>query len=363
MLPLAIGHCMFREFGPTFAIMSTMKTCLFLSLLCFAFFSNAQKDEDPIQVLFYNVENLFDTLDDPHTSDNEFLPDSKKQWATSRYQDKLSALARVIREGGNGRCPDIIGLCEVENKKVVEDLALTLRTMAGIDFELMVVHEESPDVRGIDVAFIYRPEAFAYEAHKTINIDLSSIEEKSKTRDILHVNGKIWNTDVHFFINHWSSRRGGLAASEPKRVICAETLKANIEEVTSKDPNARVVVMGDLNDETDNKSVSEIVMGVGHSGREDLVNLMAELDKRGRGTYNYRGNWNMLDQFIVSNEFLFQQKVYIDPSSIRIVSAPWMLYEDPKYGMKPSRTYGGPNYYGGFSDHLPIFLEIQLHKN
>lgn len=307
--------------------------------------------------IFYNVENLFDTKDDPKTLDNDFLPTSKKEYTDARYNEKLDRLTEVILAASLNEDLAFVGLCEVENKQVVEDLAarISMMTYGGVD--LKVVHEESPDLRGIDNAFMYNPNFFKYEAHAAHAIDLKKIGVNETTRDILHVEGRINNQKVHFYINHWSSRRGGVEESNPKRMAAANTLKELLLTEASQNSieDPRFIVMGDFNDETNNESVLSIT-GDLFQGQK-IINLMRELDDAGVGTYNYRGNWNMLDQFLVSKSFL-DGEVRLVEGSARPFNRDFLMYEDKKYGKRPSRSYGGPNYYGGYSDHLPITLEI-----
>ena len=334
----------------------TIIALMLTTSMLFAF--SQPKDREVTRVVFYNVENLFDTIDDPTTLDNEFLPGSKKKWGKKRYDEKITNLGKVLLAISEERDPGIIGLCEVENRQVVEDLAdhLSLMTYGRLNYH--VVHEESPDLRGIDVAFMYNPQIFVYESHTVHDIKFEEIGLNITTRDILEVQGKIDNKRVHFFVNHWPSRRGGVEASQPKRLFVAQVLKARLDMIMVEDPNARVLIMGDFNDETDNKSISEILISPNQGSRVDLVNLMTELDEKGRGTYNYRGNWNMLDQFIVSNDFSYQKSLNIKKGSTKIFIAPWMMFEHEEFGNTPSRTFGGPNYYGGYSDHLPILVDI-----
>ncbi len=309
--------------------------------------------EEVYRIGFYNVENLFDTKDDPVKADEEFMPTAKKKWTTERYQDKLNKINQVIEEMNT---PELIGLCEVENKGVLQDLIDASKNLKDYSF----VHYESPDFRGIDVALLYNKEEFEVMSSKAIPINFpKEIVENYTTRDILHVKGKINEEEVHVFVNHWPSRRGGLKASQPKRVFVAQQLNKAIEPILAQNANANIIIMGDMNDETDNKSVQETLNAKSPNENGKLVNCMADLDKEGKGTYNYRGNWNMLDQIILSpylyrntGNFVYQQTV--------LFQADWLMFKHDKYGLTPSRTYGGPNYYGGYSDHLAVYVELKL---
>ncbi len=309
---------------------------------------------------FYNVENLFDLEDNPDKIDEFFTPAGETNWNQERYTKKINDLARVIEAM---EYPTIIGLCEVENQLVCTDFCeKTSLAQKGYG----VVHHESPDARGIDVAFLYQKKGFKLISSDIIRINFPEgylEEEEYTTRDVLHVQGIFNKNDkFHIFINHWPSRRGGLEASESKRTYVAKQVRAKIDELYTANPNANILVMGDFNDEPDNKSIQEVLgakMDKSATGATDLYNLMSDLDKEGKGSYNYKGNWNMLDQLIVSSS-LASGKNNIDFLDPVIFRAEWMIYKDKKYGDKPSRTYGGPNYYGGFSDHFPVYVDFVI---
>lgn len=308
---------------------------------------------DLYRIGFYNVENLFDTKDDPAKADEEFMPTAKKKWTMERYQDKLNKINQVIEQMNT---PELIGLCEVENKGVLEDLISSSSNLKGYD----IVHYESPDFRGIDVALMYDKDEFEVISSKAIPINFpKKIVENYTTRDILYVKGKINDKEeVHVFVNHWPSRRGGLKASQPKRVYVANQLNKAIAPILAQNANANIIIMGDMNDETDNKSVEEVLNAKAPNKKGQLINCMAELDEAGKGTYNYRGNWNMLDQIILSPH-LYNSTGNLSYKNTVIFQADWLMFAHDKYGLTPSRTYGGPNYYGGYSDHLPVYVELK----
>jgi len=306
------------------------------------------KDKNVQRIAFYNVENLFDTLDDPNGRDEEFLPSAKKEWSMERYDKKLNQLAQVFEEMN---FPTVIGLCEVENEGVMKDLAKkTVMKKTGYE----TVHIESPDYRGIDVGLMYKKKCFKVLEESVIRIDFpKEIVEDYTTRDVLIVKGLLHGKDeVYFFVNHWPSRRGGLKASSPKREYVAAQVRKKVEEIYAENANANIILMGDFNDEPDNKSINEVLIK-----GNILDNAMTEMDENGEGTYNYRGNWNMIDQFIVS------KNVDNKDSNLHILNAnilreDYLYYKDKKYGKTPTRTYGGSRYYGGYSDHLPIYMDL-----
>ncbi|MCB9274337.1 MAG: hypothetical protein H6564_09880 [Lewinellaceae bacterium] len=313
--------------------------------------------QQSIRVAFYNVENLFDLEDDPKTLDEDFTPTGKQQWTAERYQKKLGQLAKVLEEMGS---PVLVGLAEVENGKVLEALAATgpLR-----ESKYGIAHFDSPDLRGIDVALLYQKKSFKVLEQDFIRIDFPPEDGEAYTsRDILHVKGKLKSSGdvLDIFVNHWPSRRGGLEASEPRRLLVASKLKAKVDELFAADSLANILIMGDFNDEPENKSV-RMVLGAqpleSSMAPRSLYNCFSVYQGKKLGSYNYRGDWNMLDQIIVSTN-LAQGGKKLHVSTPAIFGPEWLFYKDSRNGPTPNRTYGGPNYYGGYSDHLPVFVDL-----
>lgn len=308
------------------------------------------------RIAFYNVENLFDMIDDPKTKDEEFTPTSKKKWTPERYQTKLDHLTKVV-EGME--YPAILGVSEVENEQVLKDWC-EKTSMAKHDYGF--VHFDSPDFRGIDVGLLYQKKAFKVEKSETIRINFpKEIVEDYTTRDVLIVKGTLQNLPVTIFVNHWPSRRGGVAKSEPKRMYVAQQVRKKVDDILKKDANANIILMGDFNDEPENNSLQKGLNASYLPSREivtaDLKNCMAELDIAGKGTYKYRGNWNMLDQIIVTRNLEAGNNGWLVKNA-GVYQQDFMMYMDKKYGQAPSRTYGGPRYYGGYSDHLPVYIDL-----
>lgn len=307
-------------------------------------------------VVFYNVENLFDTEDDPRTNDNEFLPDSEKKWTAERYQKKLEDISTVLSSVNTIELPEIIGLCEVENHQVLEDLTKTGKLEAG---NYQIVHYDSPDFRGIDCALLYHPDEFTVIESSPIQVVFAD-ENNSTTRDILYVKGQTKNREeFHVFVNHWPSRIGGVDQTEPKRLDVARILKNKIDSVQNVNPKANIVVMGDMNDEPSNLSLSGI-LGAKSPDAENaaLVNLMFPVHNEKRGSYNYRGNWNMLDNIVVSSNLLDRKGFRVIGDQGEVFHEEWMENINRDGIMYPNRTYGGPNYYGGVSDHFPVYFML-----
>jgi predicted extracellular nuclease len=304
-------------------------------------------------VVSYNVENLFDTVDDPKIPDEEFLPESEKKWDDKAYQKKLNDLVRVISEINPNELPEIVGLVEVENRTVLEDLV----NSAKLKDRYNIIHEESPDYRGIDVALIYRRDAFKEISHEALPVVFPD-DPNFKTRDILHVTGKIRNKTVHVFVNHWPSRIGGDDKTEPKRVLAASILKSKTEQILATDPKAKIIIMGDMNDEPDNKSLKEILGAGSPDDDSKLVNLMLPDDAAGLGTYYYSGNWNMLDNLVVSKPLIKGKVFKVENRKGYIYSSDWMIFTN-KNGVKtPNRTFVGNKNVGGVSDHFPVYFKM-----
>jgi len=336
-----------------------MKKLVLLATFAFAAssFSFAQKKD--FTLAFYNVENLFDTIDTPDKRDDEFTPESDKQWNTGRYEKKLIDLSNVIISINKEDYPEIIGLCEVENRQVVEDLV----SKTGLKTSgYKVIHEESPDARGIDVAMLYEPAHFSPISHATITTKLPG--ERPHTRDILYVKGVADGNDtLHIFINHWPSRSGGQEASEPKRVLVAQNLRNAVDSIQQTDADAKIVIMGDLNDHPYNKSCFETLRATNEKKQAkegDLFNLMYQHHLNGEGSYNYRGKWGVIDHIIVSYALLDAKAGLSTKHKSGVIHKEEFFLFTKKNGSKtPNRTYGGKNYYGGFSDHLPVYVTLK----
>ena len=325
--------------------------------------SNAQfnkyEPEKTVTFVFYNVENLFDTLDDPKIMDDEFTPHGFKQWTTERYHKKLNNLSEAIHLINVNELPEFIGVCEVENKQVLYDLTQT-DILKKKKYE--VVHHDSNDGRGIDVGLLYRTDEFKVNHSELIPIEIIKGFSKYPPREILYVNGKLSEDDeLHIFVNHWKSRRGGDKQSEPVRIASAKTLKKKVDEIFSKDSKAKIIICGDLNDEPENKSVSE-VLGARKSLSEikstGLFNLMYMKSINEQGSYSYSGDWKMLDNLIVSKSMTENSRGYrVSADGGEVLSDKKILYYNTKADdFVPSKTYGGKNYYGGYSDHLPVYF-------
>lgn len=314
-------------------------------------------DNDKIQRIgFYNVENLFDTKNEPKKKDEEFLPKGKNQWTNDRYQEKLDHIAKVIDHMGQ---PGIMGLCEVENKEALQAL---INKKAIKDAKYAYIHQDSPDMRGIDAALLYSKDEYKLVNKNFIRINFpKSVVEDYTTRDIIHATLKNNNKEyIHVFVCHWPSRRGGIKESEPKRVYVAQQVRKEIDKIFKEYNNNHVIVLGDLNDEPSNKSVDQVLSAkplISKPKREQLYNLVYDFHKQGYGSYSYRGAWNMLDHIIVSGSLIDGKKTEV--KNTKIFNRDFMLFYHRKSSeYRPNRTFSHGKYYGGYSDHLPVYAEI-----
>jgi endonuclease/exonuclease/phosphatase family metal-dependent hydrolase len=317
--------------------------------------------ENRARIVFYNTENLFDTVNDSLTADEDFLPDGTMHWTYTRYKAKLDNLCKVITAAGGWTQPDIIGLCEIENDHVLRDL---IYYTPLVKFEYRYVHKNSPDIRGIDVALIYNPATVRILEKEFIPVVLPDSADKY-TRDILYSKIVLGKSDtLHLFINHWPSRSRGFLETEPLRIFAAGLLRTKIDSVLRSGPHENVVVMGDFNDGPFDKSLSQVLRAITDWGSPvplDLYNLAAGYEtKNPVGSHKFRGQWNMLDQIIVSGSLLTGQTgLAASRECFSVFAAPFLLTEDTRYlGFEPFRTYKGPVYQGGFSDHLPVMADF-----
>mgnify|MGYP006429425631 CR=1 FL=1 len=329
-------------------------------LFCCASKINAQQLDDiqPLGVVaFYNLENLFDTQDDSLTRDEDFLPDGRYGWTDERYRQKLGQMSKAI-QGMNGG-PDILGVCEVENRKVLEDLVKQPALAAN---RYQIVHFESPDYRGIDVGLLYKPTSFIPFFTETIPFPKDPDDPRFKTRDILHVKGLFQKMDtLHIFVNHWPSRRGG---KEDKRIMAGKLLRQHADSILAINPDAKMVMMGDFNDDPANKSIKEELKAVTKERKAkdgNLFNTSASAFKQGYGTLGYRGVFNLFDQMIVSPGLLQKNSdtFYFIPKSYKIFSAASLQWPDGEDKGFPMRTFHRGVYHPeGFSDHYPVLIVL-----
>ena len=313
-----------------------------------------------ISVAFYNVENLFDTIDNPDKIDEEFLPEGLYKWTEQVYQQKLDNLARAIAQLGDADGPEILGLAEVENRHVVEDL-VQKTVLKGRNYA--VVHEESPDMRGIDVALVYDPKTFRYERHKILRIDFPT-EPDYTSRDILLVEGKVRDETLYVLVNHWPSRRGGESESEFRRLRAAAVARAATDSLFALNAAAKILLMGDFNDDPHNRSLTETMQASAVPSRihsAGFFNPMTALhDPETLGTLTYQGKWNLFDQFLVSKALLGGSKLRYIEGSAAVYNPEFLRVGFGSAKEAPRRSIFRNEFQPeGFSDHFPVYLHLQ----
>lgn len=340
-----------------------MKKCLlFLGLVVMSVISlfSQERMRGDYRIMFYNVENLFDYKDEPNKEDNAFTPEGDMHWSFTKYKKKINRISQVIMAVGGWEVPELVGLCEVENHYVLDGLT---RYTALSKYRYKYIHYDSPDERGIDVALLYQEKKFEPIHSEPIEIHLDS-KENDTTRDILYVKGITHTEDtLHIFINHWPSNYGGVLEAIPKRTKVAEILKMKTDSIFSNNPLAKIVIMGDFNTEPTQKPMIETLgakvewNGFGEIG---LYNISALWSKQGgKGSYKFRGVWSIIDQFIISNGMAKGEGIlFCKGEDAKIYKAPFLLELDKEGGYKPFRTNIGMRYNDGFSDHLPIYLDL-----
>lgn len=313
-------------------------------------FAKAHSTQKKVSIAFYNLENLFDTEDDPNTLDDDFTSDGYKNWNDSRYSKKLNKLSRVISQIGfkeTLHAPVLLGVAEVENREVLLRLTET-KDLKDLGYD--VVHYDSPDERGIDVGLLYRKDYFEVIDSETVSVYLESEHgERDYTRDILHVTGNLQGVKIHVIVNHWPSRRSGVEESEPKRIAAAQKNRSIIENIQAEDPEARIIVMGDFNDGPHNNSIKN------HLVQRDLYNPMVFLSTRYEGSLNHDFEWYLFDQIILSTNFMRLHDNPLTYEASNIYNEHYLTEFKGRFKGNPFRTYAGKRYLGGYSDHFPVY--------
>lgn len=346
-------------------MISYIKTGAALAAIFLSYLSQAQMPRKQYQVMaiaFYNLENLFDPADDPKKFDEEFTPGGVYHYTEQVYRQKLHNLATAIARLATDITPDgpaIIGHAEVENAKVLEDLVAQPEIK---DRHYRIVHFESPDSRGIDVAMIYNPAYFTLLSAKALYTDISRFGEKGgKTRDVLYATGVLAGDTTHVFVNHWPSRRGGEAASAPLRAIAARVSKRVIDSLMTINPATKVINMGDLNDDPVNESVTQVLGAKGDRAKvalNELYNPWLSFYKKGIGTLGYNDAWNLFDQIIISGAYLkgaenswrFYKAEVFNKEFLKARFGPFKGY--------PHRSFNGTTWINGYSDHFPTIIYL-----
>lgn len=332
-------------------------------LLAFAACCFAQK---PYKVVFYNLENFFDTINDPETHDDEFTPEGPKKWTEAKYRKKLSNIERVLFDIAaiDRNYPAVIGVSEVENRSVLEDIVSTPRMLPG---NYRIVHYDSPDPRGVDVAFLYRPDVFKLEGSRAIRTEIPGLPN-FRTRDIVTMWGTIEQEPFYFMVAHWPSRLGGKDASAPRREAVGAQMRRIADSVLAENPATKIVAMGDFNDDPTDSSILE-ALGAKAKMKEleegDFFNPYYAMLRAGMGTLAYGDAWNIFDNIVVTENLADGGQ-----EGLKLLRAPdskfygnifrqnYMIQKSGQYKGYPLRTFVGNAFQGGYSDHFPVFIYI-----
>jgi hypothetical protein len=348
------------------------KYLLLLLITCFAANVFAQQKSYKISIIaFYNLENFYDTIDNPLVNDNDFTPKGEKNYNGSIYWDKVGNLASVLSKLGSDEKPEsmspdgpaIIGVAEIENDTVLTDLVNhPLLKKRGYK----IVHYDSKDIRGVDVALLYNPKYFKPEESKALFVKLPGGSKDSYfTRDVLWVKGKLDGETIHIYVNHWPSRLGGEERSAPARAAAALVSKNHMDSITKADGEQKVIIMGDLNDDPVSPSLTEVLKAkakIKDVKLGGLFNPWVDMYKKGYGTLAYQDAWGLFDQIVISYPWLDKEQNGFFFFKQVIFNREFMTENKGRYKGYPMRTWDGNTYRSGYSDHFPTYL-VMLKKN
>jgi hypothetical protein len=341
------------------------------SLFCFlllGFALNAQRLEKNKKyyisaIGFWNVENLYDTINDVMKNDEEFTPEGSNRWTGERYRIKLDRLSEVIEQMATDVTPDglaILGLCEIENENVVWDLVRHPRLSKR---NYKVVHIEGPDARGVDPSFIYNPNYFRVK--KAVSYPVRLTDTAHKTRDILVVSGYFTGEPLVILVNHWPSRRGGEAASRPNRILAAKVARRISDSIMKEDPKTKIAIMGDFNDDPVNESIKKAIGTYASFDKavpSEFFNPMEKPYKQGIGTLAWQDSWNLFDQILLNHPWIPGDYSTWQYYNVRIFNKPFLRSDFGNFKGYPFRTFSGGAYTGGYSDHFPVYIIIAKEK-
>ncbi len=310
------------------------------------------KPVERLRIMFYNVENFFDVYDDSLINDIDFTPDGAIHWTKSKYLAKRNNIYKTILSLGEGQPPAVVGLAEVENRRIIDDLIINTPLSR---WDMGIVHFESNDHRGMDVSLLYRKNCVRILYSKSIIIKTKELPDV-KTRDILYSVLLINSDTIHVFVNHWTSRYRGLLESETLRLVAADVVRSAVDSLYSVNPNSSIVVMGDFNDCYENVSVSSLCS----NNNCNLINMIPYCENPDvKGTYKYHEQWLVFDQILLSNSLAKNDEGLAVCGDVHVFAPGFLLESDFKYtGIKPNRTHIGYKYHGGFSDHLPVYVDL-----
>ena len=340
-----------------------MKKLAILFLILFSAINfTISQEKDTITIASWNLENLFDTIDDTNKNDEEFLPSGSKEWTIDRLDTKLYNLSRIIRSMNNFKGPDILGVCEVEHQSLLDSLVVKFFH----DKNYKVAYKESPDERGIDNGLIYNADLFSLAS---VEGDTIKLDDGYPTRLVLNVNLVTKGKDtLHVYVNHWPSRRGGEQESEKNRIKAAQVLKHSVKNNFENYYKSKIIILGDFNDEPNNNSILKELEAIPFycdssnyiESHKQLYNLSYPAFAEGLGSYKYRDDWNMLDQVIISGGLIDSKSIHYVCNSFEVYKPLIMVTRSGKYEGTPFPTYGGSRYLGGYSDHFPVMTKFVM---
>jgi hypothetical protein len=338
-----------------------MKKIILILVFALTVFTSNSQEKKKYRIAcigFYNVENLFDIYHDAGKNDYEFLPDGSSQWTEERYLKKVENISEVISKIGVKTVPSgaaVVGLSEIENRRVLEDLV----AMPSIkDKNYQIVHYEGPDVRGVDVALIYQPSIFKLVSSRSVRLTISG-ETGFFTRDQLLVSGLIDNEMIHIIVNHWPSRSSGEKRTSPLRCAAADLTRSIADSIMKIDANAKIIVMGDLNDDPVNESIVKHLRAKGKQENlkeGDMFNPMYKMYKDGVGSLAYRDAWSLFDNIIVSQGLLGDDKTTFKFHQAKVFNENFLVQQSGTFKGYPWRTFAGGAYQGGYADHFPVYM-------
>ncbi len=339
--------------------MKRLVACFIIVLsVCLPGCATRNAGDNDIAIAFYNCENLFDTVHNPGKEDEEFTPQGKYHYTQRLFEQKLHNIATVIQSIGGTDGPVIIGLAEVENNDVLDHL-VQQPELARRHYKYEWY--DGPDPRGINVAMLYDPAHFSVIKSEPLHVDLTGIDSRSLTRDILHVYGVLFGDTVHLFVNHWPSRRGGIDDSGPKRAAAATVEKKAISSIMTSNPNAKILLMGDFNDNPDDSSIA-VILGAKDSRKDaaitGLYNPWADIYKAGSGTEVYQHHWNLFDQVIISGTLLKNENHHLHYDQAAIFKPDFIVDHYKGHEGEPHRSFVGTHWINGYSDHFPVVLYL-----
>lgn len=314
---------------------------------------------------FYNLENLFDTIDSPDTRDFEFTPKGKNNWTSVRYLKKLKNMATVISQIATETTPDglaILGVSEIENRQVLEDL-VAQPEIAERNYQ--IVHYNSPDRRGVDVGLLYQKKYFTVTNTSSHTLHIEG-KDDFYTRDQLLVSGIFDGDPLHIIVNHWPSRYGGEKRSRPLRNAAAQLSRHLVDSLLTINPQAKVIVMGDLNDDPVNQSVKKYMKGrpdIKNLKDSEMYNPMEKMYKKGIGSLAYRDSWNLFDQTIITKGLTGHDFSSYKFYKVNIFNKSFLTTKSGQYAGYPFRTFAGGSFLGGYSDHFPVYITLIKEDN